>query len=38
MPMHANHELLTGALRTVFGFGDGLCASDAGDVSGVAGA
>lgn len=37
MPMHANHDLLTGALRGVFGFGDGLCASDAGDVSGVAG-
>jgi hypothetical protein len=26
-----------GALRGAFGFGDGLCASDAGDVSGVAG-
>jgi beta-glucosidase len=37
MPMHANKDLLTGALRQAFGFGDGLCASDAGDVSGVAG-
>ena len=36
MPMHANAEL-NRALRVVFGFGDGLCASDAGDVSGVAG-
>ena len=34
MPMHANAEL-NRALREVFGFGDGLCASDAGDVSGV---
>ena len=36
MPCHANAELNT-ALRETFGFGKGLCASDAGDVSGVAG-
>jgi hypothetical protein len=34
--MHANAEL-NAALRETFGFGKGLCASDAGDVSGVAG-
>eukprot|EP00051_Salpingoeca_urceolata_P004956 m.69158 g.69158 ORF g.69158 m.69158 type:complete len:805 (+) comp13959_c0_seq1:103-2517(+) len=32
-PCHGNHELLTVALREKFGFGEGLCASDAGDIS-----
>jgi beta-glucosidase len=35
MPCHANAEL-NAALRETFGFGKGLCASDAGDVSSVA--
>jgi beta-glucosidase-like glycosyl hydrolase len=35
MPCHANIEL-NRALREVFGFDKGLCASDAGDVSSVA--
>merc|ERR1719174_918898 len=35
MPCHANKEL-NQALRDAFGFGQGLCASDAGDVSSVA--
>ena len=35
MPCHANAEL-NKALRDTFGFGGGLCASDAGDVSSVA--
>ena len=35
MPCHANIEL-NRALRDTFGFGGGLCASDAGDVSSVA--
>jgi beta-glucosidase len=33
MPCHGNRELLTDALRNTFGFGKGLCASDAGDMS-----
>ena len=32
MPCHANHALLTTALRDQFGFGNGLIAGDAGDV------
>lgn len=32
MPCHANGVML-GALRNLFGFGDGLCASDAGDIN-----
>lgn len=31
MPCHGNKKLLT-ALRETFGFGNGLCASDAGDI------
>lgn len=33
MPCHGNRALLTDALRNNFGFGGGLCASDAGDIS-----
>eukprot|EP00036_Acanthoecidae_sp_10tr_P008832 CAMPEP_0182916124 /NCGR_PEP_ID=MMETSP0105_2-20130417/756_1 /TAXON_ID=81532 ORGANISM="Acanthoeca-like sp., Strain 10tr" /NCGR_SAMPLE_ID=MMETSP0105_2 /ASSEMBLY_ACC=CAM_ASM_000205 /LENGTH=786 /DNA_ID=CAMNT_0025053053 /DNA_START=1 /DNA_END=2361 /DNA_ORIENTATION=- len=36
MPCHGNAELL-GALRNKFGFGNGLCASDAGDINSIAG-
>ena len=32
MPCHGNKELLD-ALRNTFGFGGGLCASDAGDIN-----
>jgi beta-glucosidase len=34
MPCHGNAALI-GALRGVFGFGDGLCASDAGDINSI---
>jgi hypothetical protein len=34
MPCHGNAELL-GALRTKFGFENGLCASDAGDINSI---
>lgn len=33
MPCHGNYDLLTTALRQQFGFADGLCASDAGDIA-----
>ena len=35
LPSHGNYELLTEALRERFGFQNGLCASDAGDVSAI---
>eukprot|EP00040_Diaphanoeca_grandis_P036271 m.230725 g.230725 ORF g.230725 m.230725 type:complete len:681 (-) comp33587_c1_seq5:791-2833(-) len=35
MPCHGNADLIR-ALRETFGFGNGLCASDAGDISSIA--